>query len=231
VLGELRRATGARAVPISAELRETAPAAAAGDDQDAEVSSELVMRALADRLEPGSDVFIDAGNVGAFAVHHLPSDGRGLRSIALGMGAMGYAFGAAIGACEFTGRRTYVVAGDGAFYMHGLEIHTAVERGLPITFLIVNNNSHAMCRLREELLLSGATRANSFAPALIASGLQAMFPSLDGAEVATAAELDRALDAARTCQGPFVISMTVDADEQPPFWSLVRRHSKQELAV
>ncbi len=231
VLAELRRVTGTRVVPLSAEPREAAPAAARGDDHDAEVSSELVMRALADRIEPGSDVFIDAGNVGAFAVHHLPSDGNGLRSIALGMGAMGYAFGAAIGACEFTGRRTYVVAGDGAFYMHGLEIHTAVERRLPITFLIVNNNSHAMCRLREELLLGGPTRTNSFAPALIASGLQAMFPSLEGAEVATGGELDRALDAARTCQGPFVISVTVDADEQPPFWSLMRRHSKQEIAV
>jgi acetolactate synthase-1/2/3 large subunit len=115
--------------------------------------------------------------------------------------------------------------------MHGLEIHTAIERRLPITFLIVNNNSHAMCRLREELLLGGVTQTNTFAPARIAAGLQAMFPTLAGAEVLTLGELRAALDRERACDGPFAISVTVDADEPPPFWSLAHSQSKQEIAA
>ena len=29
-------------------------------------------------------------------------------------------------------RRTIVIAGDGAFYMHGMEIHTALQYRLPV---------------------------------------------------------------------------------------------------
>ena len=35
--------------------------------------------------------------------------------------------------------------------MHGMEIHTAVQYRLPITFVLFNNNAHAMCVTREQL--------------------------------------------------------------------------------
>ncbi|MFD6420332.1 thiamine pyrophosphate-dependent enzyme, partial [Streptomyces sp. NPDC060194] len=47
--------------------------------------------------------------------------------------------------------RTVVIAGDGSFFMHGMEIHTAIEHDLPITFVVFNNNAHAMCVTREQL--------------------------------------------------------------------------------
>ena len=47
--------------------------------------------------------------------------------VALGMGGMGYSFGAGVGMAFGRKRRTVVIAGDGAFFMHGMEIHTAVE--------------------------------------------------------------------------------------------------------
>jgi acetolactate synthase-1/2/3 large subunit len=196
-----------------------------------ELTSGDVVEALAAVLEPGADVFMDAGNAAAFAIHQLPSDGIGLRSVALGMGAMGHAFGAAIGACEFSRRRTYVIAGDGAFYMHGMEVHTAIERGLPITFLIVNNNAHAMCRLREERLLGGATGANVFSPARIADGLGAMFPTLSAVEAESREQLQLALSDTHAAPGPSVISVTTAVDEQPPFWPLARTQTEQEVAA
>ena len=42
-------------------------------------------------------MFADAGNTGAAAVHHLPVPGDGRFVVALGMGGMGYSFGAGIG--------------------------------------------------------------------------------------------------------------------------------------
>jgi acetolactate synthase-1/2/3 large subunit len=124
-----------------------------------------------------------------------------------------------------------VVAGDGAFYMHGLEIHTAIERRLPITFVIVNNNAHAMCRLREERLLQGATEVNVFRPARIADGVRAMFPSLEAVEVQAHTDLLGALARSRACEGPFVIAVTTAADEQPPFWPLLGARPRQEIAA
>jgi acetolactate synthase-1/2/3 large subunit len=251
-LAALRRATAAAAAAAAAKalqppyVRPPAGAAtvngarlplrAGASGDEGAISAERAMLVLGDHLEYGSDVLIDAGNAGAFAIHHLPSDGEGMRSVALGMGAMGHAFGAAIGACEFTHRRTYVVAGDGAFYMHGMEIHTAIERRLPITFVIINNNAHAMCNLREQRLLGGATDLNLFAPARLGDGVRAMFPALEAAEVGSARELERALSRERACEGPYLISVTTAADEQPPFWPLADRpmtdtQRRQEIAA
>lgn len=226
VLASLRRSV--RRVGARAQRSVRAPASVDADD-DLPLAGRRVIDALARHLQPGDDVFIDAGNVGAFAIHHLPSDGVGLRSVALGMGAMGHAFGAAIGACEHSGARTYVVAGDGAFYAGGMEIHTAIERRLPITFLILNNNAHAMCWLREERLLGGATTTNVFRPAQIATGLGALFPSLPAAEATDVGGLARALAAAGSRPGPSVISVTIPAEEQPPFWPLLPVTTEQEL--
>lgn len=51
-----------------------------------------------DRMLPdGSDVVVDAGNIGASAIHHLPVRREGRFIVALGMGGMGYSFGAGIG--------------------------------------------------------------------------------------------------------------------------------------
>ena len=52
---------------------------------------------------------------------------------------------------------TVVVAGDGAFYMHGMEVHTAIEYGLPITFVVLDNSAHAMCVTREQLFYGDGT--------------------------------------------------------------------------
>src|SRR5690606_30982808 len=103
--------------------------------------------AVLDRgLPAGTDIVVDAGNIGAAAIHYLPPRRDGRFVVALGMGGMGYSFGAGIGMCfARSRRRTAVIAGDGAFYMHGMEIHTALQYRLPITFVLFDNHAHAMC--------------------------------------------------------------------------------------
>ena len=82
----------------------------------------VIDRALPD----GVDIVVDAGNIGASAIHHLPVRRDGRFIVALGMGGMGYSFGAGVGmALGRRGPRTVVIAGDGSFFMHGMEIHTA----------------------------------------------------------------------------------------------------------
>lgn len=83
-----------------------------------------IMRALDEALPDDTDIVVDAGNTGAAAVHHLPHRRGGRFVVALGMGGMGYSFGAAVGVACARGNRTVVIAGDGSFYMHGLELHT-----------------------------------------------------------------------------------------------------------
>ena len=78
-----------------------------------------------------------------------------------------------------------VIAGDGAFYMHGMEIHTAMHYRLPMTFVLLNNNAHAMCVTREQLFYNDLYSYNRFSPSRLGAGLAAMFPKLTSSTSAT----------------------------------------------
>ncbi|MFF4487751.1 thiamine pyrophosphate-binding protein [Streptomyces sp. NPDC001544] len=194
-------------------------------------STPLDMRAsvltVAAALPQGANVAADAGNTGASAIHHVDVPVGGRFIAALGMGGMGHSFGAGIGAAFATGRRTCVIAGDGAFFMHGMEVHTAVEHELPVTFVVLNNNAHAMCTTREQLFFSGDYSFNVFRPARIGDGVAAMFPGLAATTVRTVGELRAALDRAHSTTSPALICVDVDPTEMPPF----RPFHQQALAT
>lgn len=181
------------------------------------------MAVLDGALPDGADVVVDAGNTGAAAIHYLPVRRGGRFVVALGMGGMGYSFGAGIGMAfgrQNTGRpggRTVVIAGDGAFFMHGMEVHTAVQYGLPVTFVLFNNNAHAMCVTREQLFYEDRYSYNRFRPSRLGAGLAAMFPGLPSMDVSDLDGLAAAIGAALDIDGPAVISVECAADEVPPF--------------
>ncbi|MFY9768059.1 MAG: thiamine pyrophosphate-binding protein [Mycobacterium sp.] len=177
-----------------------------------------------DRVLPdGTDIVVDAGNTGAAAIHYLPVRRDGRFAVALGMGGMGYSFGAGIGMAfgramsNGPSRRTVVIAGDGAFFMHGMEVHTAVQYRLPVTFVLFNNNAHAMCVTREQLFYDDLYSYNRFRPSDLGAGLAAMFPGLPSVDVVDIDALPAALERALDVDGPSVISVNCAADEIPPF--------------
>ncbi|OBI73179.1 thiamine pyrophosphate-binding protein [Mycobacterium sp. E740] len=175
------------------------------------------MAVLDASLPAGVDIVVDAGNIGAAAIHHLPVRRHGRFIVALGMGGMGYSFGAAIGMAFGRGRRTVVIAGDGSFFMHGMEIHTAREYRLPVTFLLFDNHAHAMCVTREQIFYRDRYSYNRFGPSRLGAGLSAMFPGLPATDVDDVASLSAALGAALATDGPAVVSIECSADEIPPF--------------
>jgi acetolactate synthase I/II/III large subunit len=196
------------------------------------------MTVLDDVLPDGIDVVVDAGNSGAAAIHHLPVRRSGRFVVALGMGGMGYSFGAAIGMCfaratsaRAKSARTVVIAGDGSFFMHGMELHTAIQYGLPITVVLFNNNAHAMCVTREQLFYGDRYSYNRFTPSRLGAGLAAMFPGLPSVDVTDVTELPGAVRAALTHDGPSVVSVECSADEIPPFAPFLdasQQHSTQK---
>lgn len=175
------------------------------------------MAALDAALPDGADIVIDAGNTGAAAIHYLPVRRGGRFAVALGMGGMGYSFGAAIGMAFGRRQRTVVIAGDGSFFMHGLEIHTAIQYRLPITVVLFNNNAHAMCLTREQLFYDDRYSYNRFTRSNLGAGLATMFPGLPAVDVADAESLPQALAGALAADGPAVVSIECSADEIPPF--------------
>jgi acetolactate synthase I/II/III large subunit len=189
-----------------------------------------------DRVLPdGTDIVVDAGNTGAAAIHYLPVRRDGRFAVALGMGGMGYSFGAGIGMAfgramsNGPSRRTVVIAGDGAFFMHGMEVHTAVQYRLPMTFVLFNNNAHAMCVTREQLFYDDLYSYNRFRPSDLGAGLAAMFPGLPSVDVADIDALPAALERALDVDGPSVISVNCAADEIPPFAAFLNRQPANQV--
>ena len=206
------RPTGVR-VPDAVEKVELQPPAHDGDG----VRYREAMAVLDAALPDGVNIVVDAGNIGASAIHYLPARRDGRFVVALGMGGMGYSFGAALGMAFGRRRRTVVIAGDGSFYMHGMEIHTALQYGLPVTFLLFDNHAHAMCVTREQLFYSDLYSYNRFGASRLGAGLAAMFPGLSSVDVDTIDDLPSALQAAFDSDGPSVVAVQCSADEIPPF--------------
>ncbi|MDM4141092.1 MULTISPECIES: thiamine pyrophosphate-dependent enzyme [Mycobacterium] len=175
---------------------------------------------MLDRLLPdGADIVVDVGNSGAAAVHYLPVRRGGRFAVAHGMGySFGAGIGMALGRTKF-GRQTgrvVVLAGDGAFFMHGMEVHTAVQYRLPVTFVLFNNNARAMCAMSEKLFYGNRHSYNTFTTSRLGAGLAAMFPQLPAVDVSDVDGFSAAMHSALEADGPSVISVECAAGEIPP---------------
>ncbi|WP_297597573.1 thiamine pyrophosphate-dependent enzyme [Mycobacterium sp.] len=227
-----RRPPGLR-VPDAVRRTEMKPPAFAGSG----VRYRDAMAVLDGALPDGADIVVDAGNTGASAIHHLPVRRGGRFVVALGMGGMGYSFGAGIGMSlgransGRPGGRTVVIAGDGAFFMHGMEVHTAVQYRLPMTFVLFNNNAHAMCVTREQLFYHDLYSYNRFRPSRLGAGLAAMFPGLTSVDVSDVDGFAVAMGAALDVDGPAVVSVECAADEIPPFAPFLTAVTLNDAAV
>lgn len=129
-----------------------------------------------------------------------------------GLGTMGFGLGAAIGAAYGTKERSVLVTGDGSFGMCLNELATAVTYKVPVVILIMNNGVLGMVRQWQTLFYdkhysnSILNRSTDF-PAL------ARAFGADGERAATPEELDKALEKAFSCNGPYVIDCRIDKDE------------------
>lgn len=168
-------------------------------------------------LEDDANIFIDAGNTGAFVIHNLETRGSGSCYVSLGMGGMGNSIGAGIGSSVASKKKSYVFLGDGAFLMYGLEIHTALEYDLPVVFFIFNNNSHGMCTTRENIFLDGETGINNFRESRYAEGIGRIFPGITSHEVNDIDNLKQSLNDIAERKSPCVVTINIPNTEDPPF--------------
>jgi acetolactate synthase-1/2/3 large subunit len=110
--------------------------------------------------------------------------------------------------------------------MHGMEVHTAVQYRLPVTFVLFNNNAHGMCVTREQLFYDDLYSYNRFRPSRLGAGLAAMFPGLASIDVTDLDGFAAAMRAALDVDGPAVVSVECAADEIPPFAPFLVQRTK-----
>ncbi|SAK39286.1 thiamine pyrophosphate protein [Caballeronia catudaia] len=109
-----------------------------------------IMRQLAETIPADSILTNGAGNYATWLHRHYSY--RHFRSqVAPTSGAMGYGVPAAIAAKSLYPERTVIAfAGDGCFMMSSNEIATAMQYGLGVIFIVVNNAQYGTIRMHQE---------------------------------------------------------------------------------
>jgi acetolactate synthase-1/2/3 large subunit len=152
----------------------------------------------------------------SWAGHYLEACAPDSYFVGLGLAAMGSAVAGAIsGKLAAPGRRAVALVGDGAFAMNGVEVHTAVEEGLDVVWVVLNDSGYGMIGHGERLLLGADLGACEFRTPVDAAGL-ARALGARGVRVDSRTALRAALAEALAGSGPCVIDARIDAAVVPP---------------
>jgi acetolactate synthase-1/2/3 large subunit len=133
-----------------------------------------------------------------------------------GLGTMGFAVPAAIGAKAGLGPDVPVIAidGDGCFQMTFQEIATAVQHNIPVVFCVINNGYLGMVRQWQSLFYDDRRSQTKLPQALPDLVLLAEAYGIPGFRVDRIEELDVVLDkVAAITDRPVVVDLRVDPEE------------------
>jgi acetolactate synthase-1/2/3 large subunit len=129
-----------------------------------------------------------------------------------GLGTMGFALPAAIGA-KFAcpDKEVWVIAGDGGFQMTSAELATIVQEKIKINIAVINNGYLGMVRQWQEFFYERNYEATpmvspDFVKLAGAHGIQ-------GLTVRTRAEVAEAVNEARSAPGAFLINFKVEKED------------------
>ena len=155
-----------------------------------------------------------AGNYSAWV--HRFYQYRGFRTqLAPTSGAMGYGVPAAVAAKLVHPDRVVVsFSGDGCFLMNGQELATAVQYGLGIVFIVVNNGMYGTIRMHQEREYPGRVYGTSLANPDFAA-LARAYGAL-GETVERTAEFAPAFERALAYGGPALLELRIDPEAITP---------------
>jgi acetolactate synthase-1/2/3 large subunit len=130
-------------------------------------------------------------------------------------GAMGYGLPAAVAAKVVAPERTVVCwSGDGDFLMLGQELATAVQYGLPIVALVVDNGMYGTIRMHQERSFPGRVVGTDLVNPDFAAYAQAF--GAYGENVTRTHEFPAAFERALEAGRPAVLGLRVDAEAITP---------------
>jgi acetolactate synthase-1/2/3 large subunit len=114
------------------------------------------MHQLSEASRAAAAYLIDVGQHQMWAAQSIDTHGDQRFLTSGGMGSMGFALPAAVGAAfAAEGRPVVVVAGDGGFQSNIQELQTVARNRLPVKMVIINNGCHGMVRQFQESYMEG----------------------------------------------------------------------------
>ncbi|MGF6524737.1 thiamine pyrophosphate-binding protein [Variovorax sp. PvP013] len=173
-----------------------------------------VMRHLHEVL-PADTIFCNGAGNFATWVHRFWPFRAFASQLAPTSGSMGYGLPAGVGAKRLWPQREVVVfAGDGDFLMHGQEFATAVQYGLPIIVVLLDNAMYGTIRMHQERHYPGRVSATRLRNPDF-RGYAEVFGG-HGERVTDTAEFAPALARARASGKPALLHCLLDAEAITP---------------
>ncbi|HUT85495.1 MAG TPA: thiamine pyrophosphate-dependent enzyme, partial [Elusimicrobiales bacterium] len=122
-------------------------------------------------------LFADIGTSSAW-VHYFDIYEPNTFFVNFGYSSMGHAVAGCIGAkLANPDSPVFALVGDGAFAMNGMEVHTAVEKNIPVVWVVINNGGFGIVHQGERMQFGGKFNTSVYSKPLeiakIASGLGA----------------------------------------------------------
>ena len=165
------------------------------------------------RMTGGNAILVtDVGQHQMWAAQYYHQEhSRGLITSG-GLGTMGFALPAAIGA-KFAcpEKEVWVIAGDGGFQMTASELSTIAQEGIKINIAIINNGYLGMVRQWQEFFYE----RNYAATPLVSPDFVKLADAhgLKGLAVRTRAEVAPAVEQARSAPGTFLLNFMVEKED------------------
>jgi acetolactate synthase I/II/III large subunit len=215
-----------RMPPLDAAAWQEGTAAAHADFLDFNRPTEIpgrlqlgeVVAWLAETLPPEAILTNGAGNYATW-LHRFYRFRRFRSQLAPTSGSMGYGLPAAVAAKAVHPDRPVVCfAGDGCYMMHGQELATAVQYGLPIIVIVVNNGKLGTIRMHQENHYPGRVSATELANPDFAALARAY-----GAHGEVVEETDAfaaAFERARASGKPALLELRIDPEAITPVATL-----------
>ncbi len=195
------------------------------------IKPQRLMGYLSQALPDTTRVFIDTGNIWAWATHYLNhSSNQGFYRISMGYGSMAWSIGAVIGSYFGSDAQPHVcLSGDGAWLMSSHEIGVAVQHELPILFIILNDSAYGMIRFGQKLSdaesIGWELNKVDFAMLAIAQGAE-------GIVIERPQQLlDLDLKFIFSAKKPTLLDVRIDPNEIPPMLNRVNNLQKDSFEV
>jgi acetolactate synthase-1/2/3 large subunit len=194
-----------------AELKQQRVQASFNEYPDWEISPSKLFEGL-NRVFSGHavDYVCDVGNHQMWAAQSLRLQPGQAVHYSGGMGAMGFAFPAALGIAFQSQGKTVVITGDGSMQINIQELDTLKRLDLDVTIIVMNNAVLGMVKNFQDMYFDGRNQSTkkgysspSFAAIAKAYGIEAR-------RITNAAEMHKVLPMLATQKGPLLIEVMME---------------------
>lgn len=187
-----------------------------------EFTTKNVVLKLQQLLPEQTRYAVDITETEAYVIHDLNVLSPDAFDINVHFGAMGSGLSVGIAAKMADPERpTVIITGDGCFHMHGMEILTAKEYGVPVLFIVMNNSRLGLVYHGHSLQFKRVHETFSTQPmdfAKMAEGLGIPAARVESMEDLNAESIGKLMSA----DGPALLEIVLTDDTPPPMGDRVK---------